>query len=95
MGKSWHSLLAAWLFCASFFAGEARTVRILTIGNSFSRNATNHLDNHALADLGACVWYEVLFGESAVGNIYVPKGMKAAYARFLQETAHKAVQARK
>lgn len=44
--------------------------------------------------LGACVWYEVLFGESAVGNSYVPKGLDAGYARFLQETAHRAVAAR-
>jgi hypothetical protein len=41
--------------------------------------------------LGACVWYEVLFGESAVGNRYIPTGMEAGYARFLQETAHRAV----
>lgn len=41
--------------------------------------------------LGACVWYEVLFDESAVGNSYIPKGMEVDYARFLQETAHRAV----
>jgi hypothetical protein len=41
--------------------------------------------------LGACVWYEVLFEESAVGNRYIPQGMEADYARFLQETAHRAV----
>jgi hypothetical protein len=40
------------------------------------------------------VWYEVLFGESAVGNAFVPKGLEPDYARFLQETAHQAVQAR-
>lgn len=44
--------------------------------------------------LGACVWYEVLFGESAVGSSHIPKGLDARYARFLQETAHKAVQER-
>ena len=41
--------------------------------------------------LGACVWYEVLFGRSAVGNPFVPAGLDADYARFLQQTAHRAV----
>lgn len=53
-----------------------------------------HHANLAGEYLGACVWYEVLFGESAVGNSYIPKGVDADYARFLQETAHRAVQAR-
>ena len=54
----------------------------------------SHHANLAGEYLGACVWYEILFGESAVGNSYVPKGLDTEYARFLQETAHKAVQAR-
>lgn len=41
--------------------------------------------------LGACVFFEVLFGESAVGNKYVPQEIDRDYARFLQETAHQAV----
>jgi len=41
--------------------------------------------------LGACVWYEVLFGESCVGNAFVPEGIEPDYGRFLQETAHAAV----
>ncbi len=41
--------------------------------------------------LGACVWYEVLFGETAVGNTFMPKGLGSTDARFLQETAHRAV----
>jgi len=41
--------------------------------------------------LGACVWYEVLFGESTVGNAYLPKGLDPKDARYLQETAHQAV----
>lgn len=40
--------------------------------------------------LGACVWYEVLFGTSCVGNTFTA-GLDAEYARFLQETAHRAV----
>lgn len=50
-----------------------------------------HHANAAGEYLGACVWYEVLFGQSVVGNAYVPAGLDAAYAHFLQETAHRAV----
>lgn len=53
------------------------------------------IDGHHASDagqyLGACVWYEVLFGESVVGNPLIPKGLDPAYVRFLQETAHRAV----
>src|SRR5262249_28740259 len=52
-----------------------------------------HHANGAGQYLGACVFYEVLFGESVVGHAFVPRGMDAAYARFLQETAHRAVAA--
>lgn len=41
--------------------------------------------------LGACVFYEVLLGESVVGNPFVPKEIDRDYARFPQETAHQAV----
>jgi len=51
-----------------------------------------HHANLAGEYLGACVWYEVLYGESVVGNKYVPKELDVAYAKFLRETAHKAVQ---
>jgi hypothetical protein len=50
-----------------------------------------HHANLAGEYLGACVWYEVLFNESSVGNKFIPKGLEPEYARFLQETAHKAV----
>lgn len=42
--------------------------------------------------LGACVWYEVMFGTNCVGNTFTA-GLDADYARFLQETAHRAVAA--
>jgi hypothetical protein len=45
--------------------------------------------------LGGLVFYEFLFGASAVGNGFRPEGMDADYARFLQETAHKAVESAK
>jgi len=50
-----------------------------------------HHANMAGEYLGACVWYEVLFGESAVGSTFVPKGLDPKDACFLQETAHRAV----
>lgn len=63
-------------------------------GKKTTLGMDGHHANLAGEYLGACVWYEILFGESAVGNSYVPKGLDTEYARFLQETAHKAVQAR-
>ena len=54
-----------------------------------------HHANVAGEYLGACVWYEVLFGASPVGNTFVPKGLDPKDASFLQETAHRAVIARK
>ncbi len=50
-----------------------------------------HHANSAGEYLGACVWYEVLFARSSVGNTFVPAGIDSAYAKFLQETAHRAV----
>src|SRR5262245_46644417 len=41
--------------------------------------------------LAACVFYEILFGDSVVGNSFVPPEIDRDYARFLQETAHQAV----
>ena len=51
-----------------------------------------HHANVAGEYLGACVWYEILFDTSVVGNTFVPKGVDADFAKFLQETAHKAVE---
>ena len=45
--------------------------------------------------LGACVWYEVLFQESAVGNSFVPPALKPEDAKYLQGVAHRAVTASK
>lgn len=63
-------------------------------GKKITLGMDGHHANIAGEYLGACVWYEVLFNESPVGNTYIPKGLDAEYARYLQETAHKAVQAR-
>ncbi len=60
-------------------------------GDKTTLGMDGHHANLAGEYLGACVWYEVLFGESAIGNKFIPKGLDAEYAKFLQETAHKAV----
>jgi len=52
-----------------------------------------HHANTAGEYLGACVWYEVMFKESAVGNSFVPKGLSPEDAKVLQDVAHKAVTA--
>lgn len=52
-----------------------------------------HHANMAGEYLGACVWFEMLYGESVVGNGFVTPGLDKTHARFLQETAHKAVMA--
>jgi hypothetical protein len=51
-----------------------------------------HHANMAGEYLGACVWFEVMFGKSVVDNSFVPAGLDAEYAKFLRETAHRAVQ---
>lgn len=63
-------------------------------GKKITLGMDGHHANLAGEYLGACVWYEVLFGDSPVGLAFIPKGLDAAQARFLQETAHQAVQAR-
>jgi hypothetical protein len=50
-----------------------------------------HHANAAGEYLGACVFYEVLFKESAVGNPFSPKELKPEEAKYLQEIAHRAV----
>lgn len=43
--------------------------------------------------LGGCVFFEVLFQETPVGNSFVPPGITPEQARALQEIAHQAVSA--
>jgi hypothetical protein len=45
--------------------------------------------------LGGCVWFEVLFGQSVVGNSYRPPGVSAEDAAYLQKIAHRAVEEEK
>ncbi len=51
-----------------------------------------HHANLAGEYLGACVWFECLFGESPVGNGFVPDKLDADYAAHLQKIAHQAAQ---
>jgi len=53
-----------------------------------------HHANRVGEYLGACVFYEMLFDRSVVDVEYVPEWIDPAYARFLRETAHRAVQKR-
>lgn len=41
--------------------------------------------------LQGCVWYEFFFGQSVVGNTFVPKGIDPADAAILQRVAHRVV----
>lgn len=80
--KQNHSLHIGWRWSKLKEGGEAK----LTMDGRHANLAGEYL--------GACVWYEVLFGESTVGISYVPPRIEPDYARFLQETASKAVAAR-
>lgn len=64
---------------------------------SKNKDGTPHLymdGHHANAAgeyLGAAVWFEVLFGQSVVGNTFVPKGLIAEDVAILQRIAHQTV----
>lgn len=72
-----HSLHAGWRWSSQ--------------GDRASLRMDGHHANTAGEYLGACVFYEVLFGDRVVGNSFVPPALDAAYAKFLQNTAHQAV----
>ncbi|HRQ88486.1 MAG TPA: DUF4886 domain-containing protein [Bacteroidia bacterium] len=72
-----HSLHVGWRWAVPKSGGEKKL------------GMDGHHANLAGEYLGACVWHEVLFGASPVGNAYVPKGLDPDYAKFLQETAHR------
>lgn len=67
----------------------------LHVGWRWSKDGKLQMDGHHANSygeyLGACVWYEVLFKESCVGNSFVPPGMKPEDAKVLQDAAHRAV----
>ena len=71
----------------------------LHVGTKWDKNGKLGMDGHhantAGEYLGGCVWYEMLFKESAVGNTFVPKDLKPEDAKYLQDVAHRAVEAAK
>lgn len=54
-----------------------------------------HHANTAGEYLGACVFYETLFGKSVVDNTFVPTGLSEADAQYLRGVAHRAVEQEK
>lgn len=66
--------------------------RWVTTGGKASLQMDGHHASPAGEYLGGLVFYEFLYGRSTVGNKFRPEGVDADYARFLQETAHKAVE---
>ncbi|MGC4006288.1 MAG: hypothetical protein QM811_25480 [Pirellulales bacterium] len=50
-----------------------------------------HHANTAGQYLGACVWYEILFDTTCVGNTFKPKGLDEEFRLHLQKVAHETV----
>jgi hypothetical protein len=66
--------------------------RWVTAEGKASLRMDGHHASAAGEYLGGLVFYEFLYGTSAVGNKFPPEGVDADYARFLQETAHKTME---
>ncbi|WDQ15311.1 DUF4886 domain-containing protein [Rhodopirellula sp. P2] len=71
----------------------------LHVGYSWSKSddkpklkMDGHHANLAGEYLGACVWFECLYGESPIGNAFVPAKLDTQYAVHLQTIAHQAAQ---
>lgn len=67
-----------------------QNARTSYLGDNFNR------DGYHLNELGrytaASTWFEILFGESVVGNSYIPEGFVEVDAEIAQNAAHEAVQ---
>lgn len=50
-----------------------------------------HLDRVIGRYIAACTWFESIFGESVVGNTFIPDGLTEEQASNAQEAAHAAV----
>lgn len=64
-------------------------------GKKLTLSMDGHHANTAGEYLGACVFYETLFGKSVVDNQFVPQGLSEADAKYLRTIAHRAVEAEK
>lgn len=72
-------------------AGTAiQNVRTSIIGDNLTSDGY-HLNPTIGRYTAACVWFEVLTGQSVVGNTYVPAGMSAYEAEIGQHAAHTAM----
>ncbi len=72
-------------------AGTAiQNVRTSIIGDNVTSDGY-HLNPTIGRYTAACVWFEVLTGQSVVGNTYVPAGMSAYEAEIGQQAAHMAM----
>ena len=70
-----------------YFAGEppmARAEKALHVNDAYHANVKGEY-------LQGCVWFEFLFGETVVGNTFVPKGMTPEETAILQRIAHEVV----
>src|SRR5690606_15367008 len=65
-------------------------VRTSIIGDNVTSDGY-HLNPNIGRYTAACVWFEVLTGQSVVGNTYVPAGMSAYEAEIGQQAAHMAM----
>jgi hypothetical protein len=77
--KQVHSLHVGWIWRKSRTTGKP------------ALGMDGHHANQAGEYLGACVWYERMFGKDVTANRFVPNGLDAEFARFLRATAHQAV----
>ncbi|NGF57980.1 DUF4886 domain-containing protein [Parapedobacter sp. SGR-10] len=72
-------------------AGTAiQNVRTSIIGDNVTSDGY-HLNAGIGRYTAACVWFEVLTGQSVLGNTYVPAGMSAYEAEIAQQAAHMAM----
>jgi hypothetical protein len=63
--------------------------RATKLGDTFCRDGY-HLSYTCGRYLMACLWLEVLIGQSAVGCTFMPEGMTAEEKRIVQQVAHRA-----
>ena len=63
--------------------------RATKLGDTFCRDGY-HLSYTCGRYLMACLWLEVLTGQSAIGCTFMPEGMNAEERRIVQQVAHRA-----
>lgn len=72
-------------------AGTAiQNARTSSIGDHFTRDGY-HLDLNIGRYTASSAWYEIIFGESVIGNSYRPEAMSEKEVKIAQKAAHAAV----